>query len=95
MKAVTRKDICSKIAEDLNLEPELVDDIILNFFDAFKKVILAGDKIELRNFGVFQMLTRQAKVGRNLKTNEPINLPARRYLSFKAGKEMKDKVNGL
>ncbi|HON56029.1 MAG TPA: HU family DNA-binding protein [bacterium] len=94
IKTIIRKDVCNKIASELNLDPKIVDEIILNFFDSFEKCIIAEDKVELRNFGVFQMQTRQPKIGRNLKTNEPINLPKRRYLSFKPGKEMRNKVNG-
>jgi len=92
-KTITRKDMGLKIAERMNLESELVDEIITAFVDSFKESILAGDKIELRNFGVFQMLKRAPKVGRLITSNTQINLPESNYLSFKAGKEMKDKIN--
>ena len=95
MATIKRKDICEKLAEDLQLSPELVDEVIVNFFEVFRKAILSGDKIELRNFGVFQLTNREAKVARNLKTNEPMHLPASKYLYFKPGKEMKQKVNNL
>jgi len=93
LKTITRKDVCIQISELLNQDPILVDDIINCFFDCFKESIVAGDKVELRNFGIFQMQRRAPKVGRILATNTPINIPAANYLSFKPGKEMKDKVN--
>jgi len=93
MATIKRKDICDKIAADLELSSDLVNDVLVTFFDVFRKTILTGDKIELRNFGVFQMITRQSKMARNLKTNEPIQLPERRYLSFKPGREMKIRIN--
>ncbi|MBP7654600.1 integration host factor subunit beta [Candidatus Dependentiae bacterium] len=93
MTAITRQNVCDKIAAEFNLDSDLIDELMINFFEVFKKAIISGDKIELRNFGVFQLVERKAKIARNLKTNEPIALPVKKYLSFKPGKEMKEQIN--
>ena len=64
--------------------------------EVFKNIILAlnqGDKIELRGFGSFRVRQRDARRGRNPKTGEPVDIPAKRVPYFKPGKEVKELIN--
>ncbi|HPN30435.1 MAG TPA: HU family DNA-binding protein [bacterium] len=93
MTVITRQHICEKLSGEFNIEPSEIDNLLKTFFDVFIKTIITGDKIELRNFGVFQLVERKPKLARNLKTNEPIRLPGKKSVLFKPGKEMKDRIN--
>jgi len=88
-----RKDLIKKIAAKMMIEEKKVEDVVNAFWEHFEKVLFKGDKIELRNFGVFQISERDRRVARNLKTNELILLPPKKYISFKPGKEMLDRLN--
>ena len=50
----------------------------------------SGDKLEFRNFGVFEVLNGKTRIGRNLKTNEPITIPPKKTVAFKPGKLLKE-----
>ncbi|MBL8191461.1 MAG: HU family DNA-binding protein, partial [Acidobacteria bacterium] len=65
--------------------------------EVFKNIIQAlnsGDKIELRGFGSFRVRKRDARRGRNPKTGEPVDIPAKTVPYFKPGKELKELING-
>ena len=61
-------------------------------FDAITEALVAGDKVQLVGFGAFETKERSARVGRNPKTKEEIQIPASRVPAFKAGKALKDAV---
>ena len=68
---------------------EVVDAILDRIADA----LVAGDRVEIRGFGSFAVKERQARAGRNPKTGAPVSVSAKGALIFKAGKEMRDRVN--
>jgi nucleoid DNA-binding protein len=71
--------------------------MLLEVFDAFVEemitVVETGDRIELRGFGVFNPTLRKARVARNPKTLETVNVPPRNAVTFKPGKDFKDRLN--
>ena len=67
----------------------VVDAILGRIADA----LVAGERVELRGFGSFLVKERQARAGRNPKTGEPVAVAAKGALVFKAGKEMRDRLN--
>ncbi len=86
---MTKADIIEIISENGNLTKKNIGVIIDSFFDKIKKGISDNDHIELRGFGTFGTKERKARIARNPKTNEKINVPEHRVPYFKAGKELK------
>ena len=69
-------------------------EIVVNtVFDAIIEALRADEKIELRGFGSFRIRRRQSRVGRNPKTGERVDVPAKRIPYFKPGKELKELIN--
>jgi integration host factor subunit beta len=62
-------------------------------FESVIKALKAGDKLEVRGFGSFRVRQRNARVGRNPKTGEKVEVPAKRVPYFKPSKELKDLIN--
>jgi DNA-binding protein HU-beta/integration host factor subunit alpha len=85
-------DITNKLAH-LELTQAVVSEIIDQFMESVTEQLCAGDKVIIRNFGVFQAVELKAKVGRNPRDPEiDIPIPASAVVKFKAGKELKAKV---
>ncbi len=81
----------SKAAELTKKDSEvIVDEVFKNIIQALNR----GDKIELRGFGSFRVRKRDARRGRNPKTGEPVDIPAKSVPYFKPGKELKELING-
>lgn len=95
---LTKRDIVLKIYEDpRNDFPQKdVKEIVQQTLDAIGEAICEGRNVELRNFGVFQIQVRKARVGRNPNRPEKdVMIPTRAVIKFKAGKEMKEKLKNL
>jgi len=89
---LTKADIIEVISENVNITKKDIGMIIDKFFDKVKRGIAKNEHIELRGFGTFGTKERKARVARNPKTNEKINVPKHRVPYFKAGKELKTLV---
>jgi integration host factor subunit beta len=63
-------------------------------FEEITSALMRGDRVELRGFGAFSVRERQSRLGRNPRTGEKVNVPAKRTPFFKMGKELKDRLNG-
>ena len=93
METVTKKNLIQKISQKLNLHPKEVGEVIQNFLDNITGVLAKGDRLEFRDFGVFEVVQRKKKIGRNPKNaSVPITIPARKAVKFTAGKFMKKEV---
>ncbi len=68
--------------------------LVSTMFDAMTRELVAGQRIELRGFGSFGVKLRHARQGRNPKTGSPVEVAAKRIPFFRAGKELRVKVNG-
>jgi len=86
---MTKKDIVLKIADETNIKQIDVKKVVQKTFDAIIDSLVRGEKVELRNFGVFKVKERRSRTGRNPRTNEIVPVPARKVVVFKAGLEMK------
>jgi integration host factor subunit beta len=84
-------DEVSQAAELTHKDSEMVVDTV---FESIVKSLRAGDKIEIRGFGSFRTRQRKARVGRNPKTGERVEVLAKTVPYFKPSKELKDVVNG-
>ena len=69
-------------------------EFILDFISVMKDELVMGNKIRLNGFGIFDVTERAARLGRNPSTGDPVEIPAKRVVKFKAGKEVKDAMNG-
>ena len=85
---MAKEDIVREIAAQLRIDRVLTKRIVQECLDGILQVLQKQGRIELRNFGVFEMRQRKARKARNPKTNEKINVPAKRVLSFWAGKNV-------
>ena len=80
-------------AENPNLTVREIELIVSTFFDQITEQLAAGGRVELRGFGAFSTRYREARTGRNPRTGAAVNVPAKRVLYFKPGKEMRAKLN--
>jgi nucleoid DNA-binding protein len=90
---LTKRDLVLRISSQTKIKQQQVSIIVQKTLDSISDALAAGDKVELRNFGVFEIKTRRARIGRNPnspQTNVPI--PERAVVKFKAGKEMRAEV---
>ena len=89
---MTKKDIVKSIAGELNLTQVEVKKIVQRTLDAIVDTLVEKGRIELRNFGVFEVKARKPRKARNPRTNEVVFVPAKKAVTFKPGKEMERRV---
>lgn len=89
---MTKKEIVLKIAEETNIKQIDVKKVVQKTLDEIVAALAKGDTVELRNFGIFKVKTRKARVGRNPKTGVTVPIPEKRIVTFKPGMVMKKKV---
>jgi nucleoid DNA-binding protein len=89
---MTKKDIVLKVSDETNLKQIDVKEVVQRTFDCNVDALVRGERIELRNFGVFRIKQRKSRTGRNPRTNQVIPVPPRKVVIFKAGLEMKQKI---
>ena len=89
---MTKKDIILKVSDDTGLKQIDVKKVVQKVFDCIIEALVRGEKIELRNFGVFKIKQRKSRTGRNPRTGEVVPVPPRKVVVFKPGLEMKKKI---
>ncbi len=89
---MTRKDLAARIAEGTGMKQNEVKTIIDRVLEEISQSLVRGEKVELRDFGVFKVKQRKARLGRNPKTGEGVQVPAKKVVHFKVGKELKNMV---
>jgi nucleoid DNA-binding protein len=89
---MTKKDIIMKIAEATSLKQVDVKEVVQRTFDIITDSLEKGEKVELRNFGIFKVKTRRGRLGRNPRTGDSVPIPDKKVVSFKAGMKMKQDV---
>jgi nucleoid DNA-binding protein len=89
---VTKKDIVRTIAEQIDLPQLRTRVLVQRTFEALIEALVRDGRVELRNFGVFQIKQREARLARNPKTGEPVPVHAKNVVTFKPGKEMEERV---
>jgi len=92
---VTKKEIAKAIAEEVGQPQAVVAEVIQRVFDGIIKVLVSEGRIELRNFGVFQIKKRRARKARNPRTGEPVWVLERKVVRFTAGLDMGKKVRKM
>lgn len=92
--ATTRKELVNRIVESTGAGQRLTRQVVQQFFDEIIVELAQGNRLEFRDFGVFAVTTAPARMARNPRTLERVEVPARRKVVFKPGRLMKEGVNG-
>jgi len=91
--ATTKKDLIDRIAETTGTKRTLVKTVVQDFFDEIISELAKGNRVEFREFGVFETKTRPARTAQNPRTLEKVGVPAKRKVAFKPGRLMREGVN--
>lgn len=92
---LTKRDLVMRIANETGFIQQDVYEIIQKTLDYITESLGKGENIEFRNFGVFEVQDRKARIGRNPnKPTETVTIPPRKVVKFKAGKVMKEMISG-
>jgi nucleoid DNA-binding protein len=92
---VTKKEIVKTISEKIGMTQLKTKEIVQNTFQAIVDTLVEERRIELRNFGVFEVKKRAARKARNPRTGQRVDVPQKFVVTFKPGKEMEERVRQL
>lgn len=92
---MTKKEIVKTISEEIGMTQLKTKEIVQKTFDAIVETLVDEKRIELRNFGVFEVKKRAARKARNPRTGQRVDVPEKFVVTFKPGKEMEEKVRQL
>jgi integration host factor subunit beta len=95
MATITKKELIDRIAETAQSRRVQVKRVIQQFLDEIVNELGKGNRLEFRDFGVFETKTRKARKAQNPKTLEPVAVPEKRTVKFKVGRLMKQKLGEL
>ena len=93
MATITKKELVQKIAETQQVKKVIATKIVQAFLDEIVTELANGNRLEFRDFGIFDVKTRAAREAQNPKTLEKVHVPAKRNVKFKMGRVMKQKLN--
>lgn len=89
-----RSELVNRLADEHpHLPLKRVEQAVDVIFEEISSALVRGDRVELRGFGAFSVRQRDARVGRNPRTGETVHVPAKRVPFFKAGKELRMRIN--
>lgn len=94
MATITKKDLVDRIAERTGQSRAEVKEALQMFLDEMIGELASGNRLEFRDFGVFEVKTRASRTAQNPKTLERVTVPARKSVRFKVGRLMRDRVVG-
>ncbi len=94
MATITKKELIDRIAEGTNQKRVQVKRVVQQFLDEIVNELGKGNRLEFRDFGVFETKLRKARKAQNPKTLEPVAVPEKRTVKFKVGRLMKQKLDG-
>jgi len=83
---VTKKDIANIVAAKYGMSPLQVGNVVQEFLDQMIEALAAGKRLEFRDFGIFELRQRAARLARNPKTGVPVQVPSRGVVYFRPGK---------
>ena len=94
MATTSKKELISRIAESTGATQALVKDVVHQFFDEIVSELAQGNRLEFRDFGVFEIKATSARTAQNPKTLEKVAVPAKHRVVFKPGRLMREGMNG-
>ena len=94
LKTITKKELVHRIAERTGVTKVVAKEVIQSFLNAIINELAEGNRLEFREFGVFESRERAARLAQNPRTLEKVPVPAKRIVKFKVGRLMRKKVSG-
>src|SRR5688500_6966940 len=95
MSTITKKELIDRIAEGTNQRRVQVKRVVQQFLDEIVNELGRGNRLEFRDFGVFETKLRKARKAQNPKTLEPVEVPEKRTVKFKVGRLMKQNLSQI
>jgi nucleoid DNA-binding protein len=92
---MTKKDMAKAIADEMGLTQVQAGEIIHRVLHGITQTLLQESRIELRNFGMFEVKQRKPRKARNPRTGEEVEVPAKRVVTFEPGQELAQRVRQL
>lgn len=92
---MNKSELVDSVASKAGLTKEQANKAVSAFISSVEEVMLSGDSLTLVGFGTFGVKERAARTGRNPQTGAELKIPASKVASFKAGKTLKDRANGV
>lgn len=92
METLTKADLSQHLMDRLQLGKKDADQLVNTFLDCIVESLREGDGVELRGFGSFRLRDRKARQGRNPRSGETIQVPPKRVVYFKLGKELRSRL---
>ncbi len=89
---MNKAELIATVAEKTGMTKKDAERVVSATFEAITDTLQKGDKVQVSGFGSFEVKTREARVGRNPRTKEEVQIPATRLPAFKASKTLKDKI---
>ena len=93
MPTITKKELVDRIAEKTQCKNVIVKAIVQQFLNEIAAGLAKNNRLEFRDFGVFEVKKQAARTAQNPKTLEPVEVPAKRRVKFKMGRIMKERMN--
>ena len=93
MSTLTKSDMIEHLMHQLNLTRQDSRFLVENFFDELSENLIEGKEVKLSGFGNFELKDKNTRPGRNPKTGEPVDVSARRVVTFKTGQKFRQKVD--
>ena len=93
MATITKKDLVDRIAKEMKTEQLMVKPIVRCFLEEIIAELAKSNRLEFRDFGVFEVRKQSARTAQNPKNLQKIQVPAKRVVKFKMGRIMKEKLN--
>jgi integration host factor subunit beta len=93
MATITKKELVNRIAERTGQTKVITKEVIQQFLDEIVLELARGNRLEFREFGVFEVKPRQARRAQNPRTLEKVDVPPKRVVKFKVGRIMRDRVS--
>jgi nucleoid DNA-binding protein len=91
---ITKKDVVNLVKAKTDLSVKTTSEVVDALLEVITEALADGDSVRFTGFGTFSVTERAARTGKNPRTGEVIEIAASKSVSFKAGKSLKDKVNG-
>ena len=92
---LTKRHLVTRISEETNLGQQQVFDVVQKTLDYISEALAKNNKVELRNFGVFEVKQRAPRKARNPRTGDKVYVPSKNVVTFKPGKEMEELVRKI
>ena len=93
MTALTKAEMADHLSETTGINRRDAKQLVEMFFDEISRALIAGQQVKLSGFGNFELKDKNSRPGRNPKTGEPVNVSARRVVTFKTGQKFRQQID--